>query len=363
MSNGTYNCCTKESGLAVKMRRLVVELLLALGATVVAADVLVAGGLFEGAGGGPARSVAQWDGTPWAPIGAGLGPYDSTVLALVVFNGALHAGGNFSGYVARWDGQVWTTVGREANDLIRELHVHKGQLVASGWFTSIGGVSARRIAQWDGADWWPLGAGLGGGAFSMITFRDNLIVGGDFADPFSEIAQWDGAVWSPLGTGVFAGIRAMIEYRGNLVVGGFVNMAGSIPVNRTAMWDGSAWSAMGLGLANNPVYAFIVDPDGFLVAGGDFRYADGKPSSRLAKWDGATWSNMTDQNTNSNIDTLRYYDGSLIAGGSFTVAGNVSANYIAELSADAWTALGAGMSGTIFTHVLCLLVVNSTVAL
>jgi hypothetical protein len=71
--------------------------------------VLVAGGDFAIAGGIAASHIAQWNGTSWAPLGAGLG---DPVLALTAFDdgrgNALHAGGFFTtspagdSYLAKW---------------------------------------------------------------------------------------------------------------------------------------------------------------------------------------------------------------------------------------------------------------------
>jgi len=41
-------------------------------------------------------------------------------------------------------------------------------LYAGGWFTTAGGVSAERIAKWDGASWSPLGTGVRGAAFPYV---------------------------------------------------------------------------------------------------------------------------------------------------------------------------------------------------
>jgi hypothetical protein len=63
---------------------------------------LYVGGSFTTAGGSPANSIAQWDGTAWSALGSGVraGPYSGviypTVHALLVSGGYLYAGGDFT---------------------------------------------------------------------------------------------------------------------------------------------------------------------------------------------------------------------------------------------------------------------------
>ena len=80
-------------------------------------------------------------------------------------------------------------------------------LYAGGVFTSAGGVSANRIARWDGSGWSALGSGIDAGPFgttvyALASFNDgadahpDLYVGGDFSSaggiPSLGIAQWFG---------------------------------------------------------------------------------------------------------------------------------------------------------------------------
>ena len=47
------------------------------------------------------------------------------------------------------------------NDSVYALTVYDGKLIAGGYFTTAGDVSANRIASWDGSSWSPLGSGMG----------------------------------------------------------------------------------------------------------------------------------------------------------------------------------------------------------
>ncbi len=93
-----------------------------------------------------------------------------------------------------------------------------GSLYAGGEFTTAGSVIARYIARWDGAQWYPLGSGMGGSdpypfVYDLAFGPDgSLYAGGDFTTAggvaANHIARWDGATssWHPLGSGMNSGI-------------------------------------------------------------------------------------------------------------------------------------------------------------
>jgi hypothetical protein len=83
-------------------------------------------------------------------------------------------------------------------------------LVAGGDFTSAGGVSANRIAKWNGASWSALGSGMNDTVEALAVFDDGsgpaLYAGGLFTTAggtaANRIAKWNGASWSALGSGM-----------------------------------------------------------------------------------------------------------------------------------------------------------------
>ena len=94
-----------------------------------------------------------------------------------------------------------------------------GKLYAGGNFTIAGGVSAPRIAAWNGFSWSNLSSGLTGTVEAILVDGSDLYVGGWFGTaggaPAKRIAKWDGSQWSALGDGVglgpsdLAGIKAL----------------------------------------------------------------------------------------------------------------------------------------------------------
>jgi len=288
---------------------------------------LYAGGQFTVAGGIIVRSVAKWDGLSWSVLGNGL---NGQVEALAVFDDlsgsgpALYAGGTFTATaagdvsanrVAKWDGLSWAPLGLGVNNTVRVLtDFDDGSgsgpvLYAGGFFSSAGGLSASRIAKWDGVSWSRLGSGLSGSSVGALAVFDDgsgvgpaLYAGGLFfaaaGESVSNIAKWDGVSWSALGTGVNESIFDLTIFDDGsgsgpaLYAGGTFTTAGGVSVNRIAKWDGNSWSALGLGLSNM-VAALAVWEDNsspersrLLYVGGSFTSAGGTGSGRVARWEG-----------------------------------------------------------------------------
>ena len=83
-----------------------------------------------------------------------------TVYALAFdASGNLYAGGGFTtaggvsaNRIAKWDGSSWSALGSGMNSTVNALAVDaSGNLYAGGYFTTAGGVSANYIAKWDGS--------------------------------------------------------------------------------------------------------------------------------------------------------------------------------------------------------------------
>jgi hypothetical protein len=118
---------------------------------------LIAGGKFKLAGGGSASRIGRWNGTDWAPLGAGFGGDYSFpfVAALTVYNRELVAGGLFTTAggveaicIARWNGATWSPLGDSVDGIVYALGVHDGQLVAGGDFTVAGGKVSGFWSRW-----------------------------------------------------------------------------------------------------------------------------------------------------------------------------------------------------------------------
>jgi hypothetical protein len=97
---------------------------------------------------------------------------NGSVNALAVSGTDLYAGGYFTtaggvtaNRIAKWNGSAWSALGSGMNYPVNALAVSGTDLYAGGSFSTAGGVSAKSIAKWNGSAWWaPL---LIGGCFQF----------------------------------------------------------------------------------------------------------------------------------------------------------------------------------------------------
>jgi len=179
--------------------------------------------------------------------------------------------------------------------IIFTSHVHDDgtgpALYVGGRFTSIDGVEASRIARWNGTSWSAVGAGVTGSGSTpsvntMVTFDDGtgpaLFVGGQTfvtagGVTANRVAKWDGKNWSAVGDGFANGIvwRLAVYNDGTgdaLYAFGTFTASGATPINRMAKWNGTSWEQWGGG-ANGTVFnalAIAGDPgvgDALILAG------------------------------------------------------------------------------------------------
>ncbi len=239
-------------------------------------------------------------------------------------------------------------------------------LIVAGSFIEAGGVSARRIAKWDGSEWSPLGTGVFGQLNALVVFDDGngpaLYLGGSFTGAggvsANSIAKWDGAVWAPVGSGTTGTIRSLEVWDDGggdaLFAGGDFAMIGGSAANNIAKWDGAQWTALGAGvsgLGSGEVYSLHGFDDGggqALYAGGLFDTAGASAANSIGRWDGSNWSALGSGVSGIVRSMQDFDDGSgltLFVGGTFTSAGGVPANHLAKWSGSTWSSFGSGISG------------------
>ena len=288
-------------------------------------------------------------GQSWYDLGLGT---NDMVCALTVYGGYLTAGGYFTSAggisanrVARWDGLTWSPLGLGTNGDVNALTVYNNLLIVGGDFTQVGGIGVNRIAGWDGTNWMLLGSGFDGEVLVLEVYNNQLYAAGRFLysgnTSVNRIAVWNGTSWGPLGLGLNEHVHALKVYDNELCVGGFFTSAGGVTTNRVARWNGTNWSAAGLGV-NDDVRALTVYGSA-LIVGGDFTAVGGISVNHIAQWNGS-WSAFG-LGTNSSVHALTVYNNQLVAGGDFTSAGGISANRIARWNGTNWSAFGTGISG------------------
>ncbi len=195
---------------------------------------LYAGGEFTLAGGATVNHIAKWNGASWSAVGGGVSnPTDPcTVDALLVHDDgsgpALYLGGNFrfaggapADRIARWNGASWSNVGVLGfNNYVSALALHDAgqgvQLYAAGAFQSVDGVSAPRVARWNGVAWSSVGAGLPHRVLSLHSHDDGRgrkLYAGDR----DSVDVFDGVAWSIIGeASIFDEMRALATFADGL---------------------------------------------------------------------------------------------------------------------------------------------------
>lgn len=229
---------------------------------------------------------------------------------------ALHAGGFFSAAggvsasnIARWSGTAWSSLGTGVNGGVLALAVFDSgtgpSLYAGGTFTSAGTAAASRIAKWNGTAWKQLGSGVSGPVFALAALDGAaaggpaLFAGGAFLTAgglsANRIARWNGSAWAPLGSGVTADVLALAAFDDGagggpqLYAGGQFMMAGGVQSAMVAKWTGSAWNGLASGMEKS-VSVLAVANEGTalgpaLLVGGSFHVSAAKDSF-LAKLQG-----------------------------------------------------------------------------
>jgi hypothetical protein len=348
---------------------------------------LLVGGSWRHIGALPLVSPAVWDGAQWSslgPQGLGLPSWSSGagIFAHDDGNGPaiLHSTiGVGSGSLQRFDGGAWSiwSILDGVIDAFAEHDdgVHGLELYVGGRFDTLGGVGAKSIARWNGANWATLGAGVTGGdrrVQDMLSFDDGggcaLWVCGQFNavdnQTMRRVARRNGASWSEPGGGVSGAIggsnggacfAVFDEGSGpRLFLGGAFTTAGAASISCLARWNGATWESVGGGL-NGPVDDLAVYDDGSgaaLYAVGAFTVAGGAPALRVARWNGASWSSVGG-GTNWNVNAAAVFDdGSgpalYIAGSNqLTSAGGVPIKGLARWNGSAWSDVGGGVVGSV----------------
>lgn len=310
---------------------------------------IYAGGSFSASGSIATGRVAQWNGTQWRNIGAAA--LQNTVFALTVdASGKLYAGGYFfSAQVSRWDGGTsWSLLGAvNTYSDIRALAVDSlGTLYAGGWMRTSASqfVGQYYIAKWGAGDWQPINDGVNGSITSVIKdSAGNLLVSGYFSSiggvKTGSMAKWDGSAWSQLGTGMqsYSITSTVADNGGNVYVSGYLTTANNVyPYLHVAKWNGSAWSYLdaGLNTASGQPAGLALDNSGklYLAETGQSSWTSSysglnntyyhylsasKPAVRF--WNGSQWQALADLPALPVISGKLYageYAGRIIAGGN-----------------------------------------------
>lgn len=150
--------------------------------------LLYVGGAFDCIFGGVANSIlniATWDGTNFAELGNGVNDYvrslcidsQNNVYIAGVFTEA--DGDADCTKACYWNGSAWQNMGTNTGRalIVTTLAIDPADIVyASGLFTEIAGVTALNIAMWNNTQWFPLGLGIAGEAWTLTPLDRSLLL-------------------------------------------------------------------------------------------------------------------------------------------------------------------------------------------
>ena len=302
---------------------------------------LYAGGEIDTAGGIPVSNLARWEDGGWHDVGGGVQPPPGAAFVWdteffdedgdgpnppVLFVGGQfgHAGGLPAEGLARWDGVSWSVVGgglsniQGTNAKVKALSIYDDDgpgprppaLYVGGNFKWADGIECKGIARWDGANWEPVGGGLGSSVECLAVYDEDgsgpknpsLFAGGQFGTP--GIKRLENGVWVGPGGGTSQTVFALLVWDEDgpgplpesLYAGGiFIALPNFGPANKIARWDGSKWYPVGQGVsgfgAGTQIGSMaLFDEDGpgpipeALYVGGLFYYAGDVETHHIARY-------------------------------------------------------------------------------
>lgn len=201
-------------------------------------------------------------------------------------------------FIQKWTGRIWRDLGPIEGSDVTTMAEIGGKLIAAGPFTSLKGIQASYLAQYDPqTQTWSAFGQPNHEVHAIHLTSTSLYVGGQFSQIggilANNIARYDlsSGTWHSIGDGISetwgSGGRVMaITTLGDLVyVGGLFSRAGTVNADNIARWNGSAWEELGGG-TNDAVTALASQPSGRIYLGGYFdRVGQGIHSSKFAIWD------------------------------------------------------------------------------
>jgi len=401
-ASGTWSSLGSSNGVNGEVRALAVV-----------GNEVVVGGFFTSAGGVSANNVARFNTqtNTWSSLGTGSSNgVNNWVFALAVVGNEVFVGGRFTSaggvsanYVARFNTQTntWSSLGTGSqngvNSDVYALAVVGNEVVVGGSFTLAGGVSANFVARFNTQTntWSSLGTGSSNGVNNTVTalavVGNEVVVGGTFTSAGGVSANYVARfntqtnTWSTLGTGSNNGVNdwvfALAVVGNEVVVGGRFTSAGGVSANSVARFNTqtNTWSSLGTGSSNgvsgsrNPILPIpsvsaLAVVGNEVVVGGSFTLAGGVSANFVARFNTQTntWSSLgtgSSNGVNNTVTALAVVGNEVVVGGRFTSAGGVRANNVARFNTqtNTWSTLGTGSSNGVEGRVNALAVVGNEV--
>lgn len=229
--------------------------------------------------------------------------------------------------------QNWESLGGgSSGGAVRGLFVDSlnNRIYATGSFTSIGGVSAHRVAYWENSVWTSLcspPAWLDGNAIlTPLIYNGDLYVSGTqlyMQDSITgSLAHFVGGEWEPFGSP--DGVTYLEELGGSLFAYGAFSTIDNKSIKNISVFNGIGWEPFGDSSVFNSLNVYSVQDielyNGNYILGGNF---NSTPYKEVMQWNGSNWSSLNNgiPGNWSSVNCLKSFNGILYIGGSFDEIG------------------------------------------
>jgi hypothetical protein len=290
------------------------------------------------------------------------------------------AGTVHSPLAAKWNGSAFQALNASVGTLGHHLNSFPTDMIAfddgagPAIYASMrpglgGGLPPSGVSRWTGSGWTYVDAADPDHpvrAEAMAVFDDGSGLALFVADGIGAVRKWDGASWTTSLTAPpkFSQISELLVFDDGsgtelFISGTFTSLSG-VAAKNIAKWDGSTVTALSSGLATTSgPYA----PEGLdlasyddgtgekLYVGGHFDLAGGVGAQNVAAWNGTSWSALGAGVTGSleRVEALASHDdgtgAQLYVGGYFTTSGTSSIPTIARWNGSSWSSVGGGLTG------------------
>lgn len=139
--------------------------------------------------------IACWSNNKWDSLSTGIGGGATPITAITKYKGAIYAG-VYANNLYKWENENWEII--PTNGPVLALHQNNDTLFVGGWFDTIAGVQASKMAFLTNNTWSSIDTTIWyGGAVNCITeYKNNLYIGGNFWNyngSIMRIAKWNGS--------------------------------------------------------------------------------------------------------------------------------------------------------------------------